>query len=53
MDNKENETNFEDLIISDDFKEALKELDYMEKHPEEHKRFDNIQELIKDLENDD
>lgn len=33
--------------------EALQELDYMEKHPEEYKAYNNIKELKKDLLSDD
>lgn len=32
--------------------EALKELDYMEKHPEEYKAFNNVDDLMKDLNSD-
>ena len=31
---------------------ALKELDYMEKHPEKYKVYNNVDELFKDLDND-
>ena len=33
--------------------EALQELDYMEKHPEEYKSYSNIEDLKKDLLSDD
>lgn len=42
-----------ELIPNNDFKEALKELDYMEKHPEDYKSFHNVKELMEDLNSDD
>ncbi len=38
---------------SKDFLEALKELDYMETHPDEYKSYTNIEDLKKDLLADD
>lgn len=38
---------------SKELMDALQELDYMEKHPEEYKVFHNVQELMEDLNNDD
>jgi DNA-damage-inducible protein J len=38
---------------SKEFLEALKELDYMEKHPSEYKAYDNIEDLKKALLSDD
>lgn len=38
---------------SKEFAEALKELDYMERHPEEYKSFHSVKELMKDLNSDD
>lgn len=32
---------------------AFRELDYMEKHPEEYKSFNSVQELMEDLNSDD
>ncbi len=37
---------------SQELKKALKELDYMEKHPEKYKVYHNVDELFKDLDND-
>ena len=37
---------------SDDFADALKELDYLEKHPEEYKVYHNVDNLIEDILND-
>ena len=37
---------------SRELQKALKELDYMEKHPEKYKAYNNIQELFEDLDND-
>ena len=37
---------------SKELKNALKELDYMEKHPEKYKVYDNVDELFEDLDND-
>ena len=34
---------------SKEFEFALKELEYMEKHPEKHKSFHSVKELIEDL----
>ena len=34
------------------FNEALKELDYMEAHPEKYKTFNSVEELFEDLDND-
>lgn len=38
---------------SKELKEALEELDYMEKHPEEYKSYTNLEDLTKDLLEDD
>ena len=38
---------------SKEFADALKELDYMERHPEEYKSFHSIKELMEDLNSDD
>ncbi len=38
-----------ELTPSNEFKEALQELDYMEKHPEKYKSFNNVDELMEDL----
>lgn len=38
-----------ELTPSNEFKEAMQELDYMEKHPEEYKSFNNVDELMEDL----
>ena len=38
---------------SKELKEALEELDYMEKHPEEYKSYTNLEDLMKDLLEDD
>ena len=35
------------------FTEALKELDYMEKHPEEYKVYHNVDKMFEDILNDD
>ena len=37
------------LQPSQEFTEALKELDYMERHPEEYKSFNSVKELMDDL----
>ena len=37
---------------TDAFNEALKELDYMEAHPEKYKTFNSVEELFEDLDND-
>ena len=34
---------------SDELKEALQELEYMKKHPEEYKSYDNVHEMFKEL----
>lgn len=34
-------------------RKALKELEYMEEHPEEYKSFDSVEELMEDLNSDD
>lgn len=34
-------------------RKALKEVEYMEKHPEKYKSYDNLEELFKDLNSDD
>ena len=31
---------------------TLKEVDYMMKHPEKYKKYDSVEELFKDLDND-
>lgn len=36
-----------------EFLSALRELDYMEKHPEEYKGFHSVKELMEDLNSDD
>ncbi len=38
---------------SKDSLDALQELNYMEKHPEEYKKFTSVKELMKDLNSDD
>lgn len=38
---------------SKEFTEALKELDYMEKHPEEYQSFYSVEELMEDLNSND
>lgn len=38
---------------SKEFASALKELEYMEKHPEEYKTFHSVEELMEDLNSDD
>ena len=42
-----------ELEPSKELKEALEELDYMEKHPEEYKSYTNLEDLMKDLLEDD
>ena len=37
---------------SKELKKALKELDYMKKHPEKYKVYNNVDELFEDLDND-
>ena len=37
---------------SGELKKALKEVDYMMKHPEKYKAYNNIDELFEDLDND-
>ena len=36
---------------SKELKRALKEVDYMEKHPEKYKTYDSVEELFEDLDN--
>ena len=43
----------EDVLSPDDFLSILKELEYMEKHPEEYPAYDNIEDLKKALLSDD
>ena len=38
---------------SKEFTEALKELDYMEKHPEEYNVYHNVDKMFEDILNDD
>lgn len=38
---------------SRELKKSLKEVNYMMKHPEKYKNYDNIDELFKDLDSDD
>lgn len=45
----ENFNNIEDVLSLDDFLSILKELEYMEKHPEEYPAYDNIEDLKKAL----
>lgn len=45
--------NKEDVLSPDDFLSILKELEYMEKHPEEYPAYDNIEDLKKALLSDD
>ena len=45
--------NKEDVLSPDDFLSNLKELEYMEKHPEEYPAYDNIEDLKKALLSDD
>ena len=40
-------------LPSKEFTEALKELDYMEKHPEEYKVYHNVAKMFEDILNDD
>ena len=49
----ENVDNIEDILSPDDIFSTLKELEYMEKHPEEYPAYDNIEELKKALLSDD
>lgn len=49
----ENFNNIEDVLSPDDFLSILKELEYMEKHPEEYPAYDNIEDLKKALLSDD
>ena len=44
----ENFENKEDVLSPDDFLSILKELEYMEKHPEEYPAYDNIEDLKKE-----
>lgn len=39
--------------FSDDFKEAIKEAEEIEKHPENYKTYHSVDELMEDLDNDD
>ncbi len=48
-DEKEINISKKSLEPSDELKEALEELDYAEKHPEEYKGYNNINEFIKDM----
>lgn len=41
------------LKPSEEFKEALKELDYMEKHPEEYKVYHDVDKMFEDILNED
>lgn len=45
--------NKEDVLSPDDFLSILKELEYMEKYPEEYPAYDNIEDLKKALLSDD
>lgn len=38
-----------ELSPSKEFIGALKELDYMEKHPDEYKKYSSVEELMEDL----
>lgn len=49
----ENFNNIEDVLSPDDFLSILKELEYMEKNPEEYPAYDNIEDLKKALLSDD
>lgn len=49
----ENIDNIEDFLGSSDIFSTLKELEYMEKHPEEYPTYDNIEDLKKALLSDD
>ena len=40
-------------FTEEELNEAAKELDYMEKHPEEYKKYNNVNELFEALNNDD
>ncbi len=40
-------------VPSKEFQNALQELDYMEKHPEEYQSFHSVKELMEDLNSDD
>lgn len=39
--------------FSEDFKEAIKEAEEIQNHPEKYKRYDSIEELMKDLDRED
>lgn len=43
----------EERIPSAELKQALEELEYMEKHPEEYKSFNSVSELMEDLMSED
>lgn len=49
----ENFNNIEDVLSLDDILSILKELEYMEKHPEKYPAYDNIEDLKKALLSDD
>lgn len=49
----ENFNNIEDVLSLDDILSILKELEYMEKHPEKYPTYDNIEDLKKALLSDD
>ena len=53
MSKNENFNNIEDVLSPDDILSILKELKYMEKHPEEYPAYDNIEDLKKALLSDD
>ena len=42
----------EEAKPSKELMKALKELDYMEKHPEKYKAYNDVDELFEDLDND-
>lgn len=49
---KENKL-IEEYKPSDELKNALEEVDYMMKHPEEYKAYSSVEELFEDLDNND
>ena len=43
----------EEYKLSEQLNNALKEVDYMMKHPEEYKAYSSVEELFDDLDNND
>ena len=39
--------------LSDDFKEAIKEVEEIQKYPKKYKKYDSVEELMKDLDGED